>query len=176
MTPNPPDEPNDDWGRSVDPPPLLYSPPVPAPRRLQPARSAAHPGPAVVLIFVLLAMVFLGVLHLANSSAKKAGTEKKVAKTSPAPPPTARKTVEMLVLKHACLTPCSAHVGWSYKVQTDGDAIRIKYSGCNSWFNQPAKENRAAPSCFRPGDAEFKSSGKNPHVQVRVYKKVTVRQ
>jgi hypothetical protein len=81
---------------------------------------------------------------------------------------------EALVLQHECLTPCSSFVGWSYKIRTDGDPLRIKYNGCD-WFDQPARGQFQAPKCFQPGEAQFKSpEEKNPHVQVWVYQKIAV--
>jgi hypothetical protein len=95
-----------------------------------------------------------------------------IAGTPPAPPPPPRM-VEALVLEHECNTPCSAFVGWSYKVRTDGDSIRIKYQGCTDWFDQPAKEDKPAPKCFQPGEAQF-ASPLDEKVKVWVYKRITV--
>lgn len=86
----------------------------------------------------------------------------------------ATHTVEALIPTTECWTPCSAYVGWSYKVRTDGDPIRIKYNGAD-WFNQPAQGNFEAPDGFRPGDAQFVSSKEeNPHVHVQVYRRAQV--
>ena len=99
------------------------------------------------------------------------------ATTQPATQPTAPEvgTREVLLLEQECLSPCSSYVGWNYKVRTDGDPIGIRYHGCSDWFDQPGKGNFPAPKCFKPGDAEFRSSDeKNLHVRVQVYRKTTV--
>jgi len=125
-------------------------------------------GGGIILVTVVMAIVI-------GYATRDKTTVTAVAKTSIAPPPPPQ-TVEALVPEHECLTPCTAFVGWQYKVRTDGDPLRIKYHDCADWFDQPAKGQFDAPKCFRPGEAEFESSDKtNPHVQVWVYERTNIR-
>lgn len=80
--------------------------------------------------------------------------------------------MEVLVPTETCWTPCSAYVGWGYKVRTDGDPLQIKYQGCD-WFDQPGKGDFSAPKGFRPGNAQFVSGDKEHlNVRVQIYRKV----
>ncbi len=98
------------------------------------------------------------------------------ARSAPATPPTETSTTtkEALLPEDVCMTPCHAFVGWNYKVRTNGDDLRIKYHGCSEWFEQPGKEDKPAPPCFQPGDAQFEVAEKSPSVRVQVYKKIQV--
>jgi hypothetical protein len=81
-------------------------------------------------------------------------------------------SVEALVPTESCKTPCSAFVGWRYKVRTDGDPFRAKYHGCKDWVEHPGKGDYKTPECFLAGIAEFD----NPHqsILIQVYKKVNI--
>jgi len=129
-------------------------------------------GYGVIVALLLFFVIFGGVRSCnAKREARKAATASYAA-AHPSAPTVA--PVEALVLMHECFTPCSAFVGWSYKVRTDGDPIRIKYQGAD-WFDQPARGNFKAPKGFQPGEAQFASSDEtNPHVKVCVYKKIIV--
>ncbi len=106
-------------------------------------------------------------------SYRQAGDGKCIVGKLPPPPPP-QQTVEALVPKGECVTPCSNFVGYDYKIRTDGDPLRIKYNGCD-WVDRPAR-GLFTPKCFNPGDTEFESPDKaNPHVKVWVYERVNIR-
>lgn len=128
----------------------------------------------IVLIAICLVFVIAG--GIKSCSERKEAEKAAVAKYAATHTPKSARTVEALVLQKECLTPCSAYVGWSYKVRTDGDPIRIKYQGTD-WFDQPAKGDFQAPKGFQPGETQFVSPDKkNPHVRVWVYKKIKTNQ
>lgn len=138
--------------------------------------------PLMVLILAIILGVTWGISSLKSSSNakyikqqnEKQAAENYAATHAPAPQQTSQVPTEALVLMYEGWTPCTTFVGWSCKVRTDGDAIRIKYKGCD-WFNQPAKGDVPAPKGFQPGEAQIVSSDKNnPHVKVWVYKIITV--
>lgn len=93
--------------------------------------------------------------------------------TPPAPEQSAtQQMVEALVLQKECLTPCSSFVGWNYKVRTDGDPIRV--IGKDYTWDIPGKGAANPPKNFQPGETRIVSLGKNPQVDVWVYKKITI--
>lgn len=147
----------------------------------QSSTTPTTPNGATVLRWVFLGIaIVLGVMQVKSYMAEvKADRANKVrvaqAYAAAHPPAQVTHPVEALVLMHECTTPCPAHVGWSYKIRTDGDPIRIKYHGCTEWFDQPGKGSFPAPKCFQPGEAQFVSSDEvHPNVKVWVYKKTTV--
>lgn len=127
----------------------------------------------IVVVLTLLGGSYWTAAHYFNKKEEevKATEVKKTteqAATSPAP------AVEGLVPMYEGLTPCNTFVGWSCKVRTDGDPIKV--STKNYTWEIKGKGETPPPKEFQPGEAEIVSSDpNNPHVKVWVYKKISIR-
>jgi len=133
----------------------------------------------VATISIIISTVVLGIRGYAKKvDAEKVGGSKakEFVKAYPptAPPVVTQKTTEALVLEKECFTPCSGFVGWSYKVRTNGDPVRVSNQNY-SWDLIDKWGVTPPPKGFKPGEAEIVSlDKKNSYVKVWVYKKITV--
>lgn len=120
----------------------------------------------VSLITICLLLAISG--GIKNCSKKKAIESSRSSSSAP------QQMVEALVEKNTCFTPCSSFVGWSYKVRTNGDPVRVSTQRY-SWELKDKLGITPPPKEFEPGEAEIVSlNEKNPHVKVWVYEKVKI--
>lgn len=147
------------------------------------ATSAAPKNGSTLLKLVFLVITIIWVISYARykyfpeatakSQTAKIAAENYAATHTPAPQQTPQASTEALVLMYEGWTPCTTFVGWSCKVRTDGDPIRV--STKNYTWEIAGKGETPPPKEFTPDEAKMVSSDKNnPHVKVWVYKKITI--
>lgn len=126
------------------------------------------------------AIVVLAIFLMIVVAYATRGKEEQSASSSigQSPPQTARveveEKVEALVLRATCYTPCSTYIDYRFKIQRDGDPIRVIYPGVGP-VEYRDKSDTTAPSQMRSGEVKFESlDPARPSVRVRVYQKVAV--
>lgn len=123
----------------------------------------------VGLILLILIVVVVRNRYFTPEEEEKVSSSKKTTTYTPA---AATATVEALVLEHECYTPCNANIAWRFKIRTEGNPIRIKFTGVRDWVEYPGEGDFKAPASMDSGDTRFESSNpKRPNVRVWVYRK-----